>query len=114
MEFIGLLLFVFIWKFSTAFSSGMRTILFWTINIISGIILGVFIIGFGKYIHWGYVLAMLAAIAFGFWLGERYPKHPEQLEERREMIPVWADFILFLDVFVILGGLMLFDSWFLR
>lgn len=114
MELLGVVLFILVWKFSAEFSSGMRTILFWTINIISGIMLSAFIIAFGKYIQWGYPIAMLAAIAFGFWLGETHPKHPGQLEERREIIPDWADFILFLDVLVIWGGLMMLDAWFLK
>lgn len=105
LAFLSFGVFYFGWARITEYSPRVRTIVFWIINILGGIFILDYIIVAGCHISWGYVCLMAGAAAFGFWLGEKYPKHPDARIQRRGIISVWEDFVLFMNAIVIWFGI---------
>lgn len=102
------------WGFITMYPPKIRTIVFWTMNIVSGIIMLGFLLVLGNHMPWGSIALIFVVVSFAFWLAEKYPRYYSKLELRREIITVWEDFVLFLDTLVIYLGITTVEKLFLK
>lgn len=88
----------------TIFPAKVRTVVFWLMNSAAMVVVVMLMVLAKNKMPWGFVAFIIAAASLGFWLAEKYPKHPMALVQRRGIISVWEDYILMLDCVILLAG----------
>lgn len=96
--------FYFGWIKITTYSPKGRTRVFWTMNILAGIIILCFVILQGNNISWGVFFLLGIAVVVGFYIGEQYVINDQDWIERRYIISFTEDVLLFADALTIASG----------